>query len=633
MKKIFAFFVALVTCATMWAEPITVRLKASSLPADWGDVAIYYWGSETKGWPGEKLTLKDGWYSKTFAATTDSINIIWNNNDNGKQTGNIEKVKSSTCYEINGGSGKSYTVATTECPEAEPEVSLTVSGTAFVDSTLTFSTLATNFSGTPTIVYSVKMGEGEYSELTGNTYTINEAGEYTVKAVATYNAEVASDEKPFTAIETPEPITVRLKASSLPSDWGDVSIYYWNAEPCNWPGEKLTEEDGWYSKTFKATTTSINIIWNNNDNGKQTGNIENVTSSTCYEISGGSGTNYTVKTVDCKDTVPPTPAVKKYYITGDSALVGDKAWNEKAIEMKDSSHTFMGMAAGSYKMKITDGTWGNSWGYAALTKASSEGITGDKDGNICFTVENPNHVVVSIANDSVTVTGNFKKEPAPEVHIYAKNNWGLGDWTWKEMEHDSITIYSLVDVFGGTGININDKANDVDALWFTIADIERTDTLLAGDTIQLVFNMADSTLEAVVLGRIALGVTVNVQVPAGTPTCYFYGNLSGNKFVEMTPNGENLYTITFSDKSVADLGWGYKFVWDNNNWNTQVSPETTYTVTDGSLIVIPGWQTNPTTALDAIQLKGMEDGKFIWNSQLVIRRNGVLYNATGARMK
>ncbi len=91
------------------------------------------------------------------------------------------------------------------------------------------------------------------------------------------------------------------------------------------------------------------------------------------------------------------------------------------------------------------------------------------------------------------------------------------------------------------------------------------------------------------------GVTVNVEVPEGTPSCFFYGDFSGNTFVEMTKVDNTHYTISFPDKSPEEVGWGYKFCWESNNWNTQAEPETTYDITDGTMCVVLGWRTQPGT--------------------------------------
>ena len=92
----------------------------------------------------------------------------------------------------------------------------------------------------------------------------------------------------------------------------------------------------------------------------------------------------------------------------------------------------------------------------------------------------------------------------------------------------------------------------------------------------------------------AVTVTVNVTVPKGTPTCYLYGFISGNKFVQMTSTGTNTFSWTSADVDVADVNnWGYKFAW-SNIWDTQANPETTYQVYDGAMNDVAGWKTSPT---------------------------------------
>lgn len=101
----------------------------------------------------------------------------------------------------------------------------------------------------------------------------------------------------------------------------------------------------------------------------------------------------------------------------------------------------------------------------------------------------------------------------------------------------------------------------------------------------------------------AVKVTVNVTVPAGTPACYLYGFISGNKFVQMTSSGTNTFTWTSADVNVADVNnWGYKFAWSDNNWDTQVEPATTYQEYDGTMNVVYGWKTNPTSPSGPVEV-------------------------------
>jgi len=89
--------------------------------------------------------------------------------------------------------------ANAELDTGEPAVTgITITGDKKTGKQLTFIATTSSFWGTPTIKYSVRLGQGEYTELQGNTFTPTVAGNYTVKAVATYSAQEASKEVNFT---------------------------------------------------------------------------------------------------------------------------------------------------------------------------------------------------------------------------------------------------------------------------------------------------------------------------------------------------------------------------------------------------------------------------------------------------
>ena len=113
--------------------------------------------------------------------------------------------------------------------------------------------------------------------------------------------------------------------------------------------------------------------------------------------------------------VDPTPA--KFYITGSKELVGEAlAWNPSAIKVTEESYTFKSLAAGSYQMKVTvDGDWATAKGYSNLTE-KAEGLSKDKDDNICFTLSEAGDVKVTYTAEVFKVEGNFK-EATPEPQL------------------------------------------------------------------------------------------------------------------------------------------------------------------------------------------------------------------------
>lgn len=120
---------------------------------------------------------------------------------------------------------------------------------------------------------------------------------------------------------------------------------------------------------------------------------------------------------NCGTVTPPTPDPNAtYYVTGSAELVGaDKAWSETAISMTKNAnntftHTFSELAEGViYRMKITNGTWDQNWGYSAVQNAHA-GVTGDSDGNIVFKLATKSNVDVTFNGASITLTGDFTDE-------------------------------------------------------------------------------------------------------------------------------------------------------------------------------------------------------------------------------
>ncbi|MBQ0137274.1 MAG: starch-binding protein, partial [Bacteroidales bacterium] len=169
-------------------------------------------------------------------------------------------------------------------------------------------------------------------------------------------------------------------------------------------------------------------------------------------------------------TYPTTPAALTYYVTGTENLVGkDKAWNIKAVEMNEGTHTFTALGAGEYEMKVTDGT--NWYGYEKLdAEKSSKGLS-NKSGNIGFEIETSSDVTVSFDGKAIVVTGTFKQpEPAKEMVIYYVNttNWEKVNaylwtpeeaaWPGKAMTKEKEQINGY-DVYSHTTTDVYDGQN------------------------------------------------------------------------------------------------------------------------------------------------------------------------------
>lgn len=153
------------------------------------------------------------------------------------------------------------------------------------------------------------------------------------------------------------------------------NIHYWNngTSGTNWPGEQMKSQDeNWWYYNVPTSNGVCNIIFNGN--GVQTGNIENISSKTCYEISAD-GKGYTV--VDCSGLVNadeaqtnetkieayPNPTTGWVTVETDKEISSIKALSTSGAAVAGSNGAeinLSGAAAGLYLLGIQfeDGTVG-----------------------------------------------------------------------------------------------------------------------------------------------------------------------------------------------------------------------------------------------------------------------------------
>lgn len=254
----------------------------------------------------------------------------------------------------------------------------------------------------------------------------------------------------------------KMTQSWWTADNAAVGVYCWGGVSMTWPGERMKKVSGdpgvWYvdldaSKVNGLIFTRVNPSGTVTDWAAKTKdltlpadgkNLFTITTSTgCWNGNGnncectGSWSAYT----------EPAPADYKFYITGDSALVVDagvgvdKAWNAKAIKSQNESYTLSLKAGVNYKLKVTeDGTWDTGKGYSDLTNPKADGLSKDKDDNICFSLETAGNVKVTYTSEVFKLEGNFHVEPIVPgekkiVKLVPSDEWKIADakfaaWTW-----------------------------------------------------------------------------------------------------------------------------------------------------------------------------------------------------------
>ena len=218
----------------------------------------------------------------------------------------------------------------------------------------------------------------------------------------------------------------------------------------------------------------------------------------------------------------------KYYITGNSDLVGQtKAWNETAVEMTYSTdetaftYTFSNLAPGiTYKMKLTNGSWANAWGYNAL-KNSSANIVSDNDNNIVFKLPYGGDVVVKFDGTNVTVSGFFVKDDAtPQKYgsavpgqchdvmlqgFYWDSNQDkyYGNTRWSTLQGEAADISTYFDLLwlppsamssGGVGYHPKQYSNQ-NSDWGSRKDLEKLISMLHAGGTKVVADMVVNHLD------------------------------------------------------------------------------------------------------------------------------------------
>ena len=302
----------------------------------WRDGGANYAASGT--WPGDALTEVVGQlggfdcYKWVYSGneTADPTHVIFNNKvgDSGVESEKIEYVNGGV-YAWN--ANNTVTLLGTITPAERLYIKLQISSSnVFVGDEVTFS-YTTNVENVAedAVKYYVNGVES------AATWTPAEAGEYTVEVkVMDGETEVVSDSGIITVREHTSFNVYLLKEGA----WETTCIYYWDASGNNaWPGATLSEivtiGGQEYYKYAIVDKESVNIIFNNNNNGSQTVDIVNVTKDSYYRITTEKdGNNYKVATLTAPETLVFTVTVpagtKNCYIVGNFT-----SWTPLAMEM------------------------------------------------------------------------------------------------------------------------------------------------------------------------------------------------------------------------------------------------------------------------------------------------------------
>ena len=191
--------------------------------------------------------------------------------------------------------------------------------------------------------------------------------------------------------ETPDGVevkTVKIYVDVTATNWTECSIWAWdndaNYTGGNWPGELLSKDGDNYVWNVPADAVgkTINVIFNNNNNGEQTADINGVVMDQDHYFVVNADFSYTM---DGETPAEPEKPAEKVY-----GLVGTiNSWGETAdlalAAHKGSWVTYKNFTVSSedqFKVRVNS-NWGENYGAAgdvepfALTTAEKYTLVGD----------------------------------------------------------------------------------------------------------------------------------------------------------------------------------------------------------------------------------------------------------------
>ena len=379
---------------------------------------------------------------------------------------------------------------------------------------------------------------------------------------------------------------------------------------------------------------------------------------------------------------PDTPAT--YYITGNEALLGDKAWNPDAIAMTEVegvyTHTFTAVAAGvECQLKVTKGDWVNGvWGYDNLSN-TPDGVTTDNDRNIIFTLAEDGDVLVTFSEEKITITGNFAVSDEPQVITYVlmgvNDDWTTGIAMTVNPENaneymllnqpiaegDSVKVVTLTN-----GEKTAYCGNVKDGVTVTITpDDKDGNIILAPGNYNFYYDVTTDNIWIA-----AVSETPGTPEPVVMTTIYLntggstlWNNEGANFFAhswkegvgneqdkELTLVEGDLYKLDIPEDhdmiiflrlapTATDVVWDGDKFWNKTENLTIPSDQNCYTITEWGADFNPvckgtwsSYTNDDGNALDNVNTT-IAPVKAIVNGQLIIIRDGVKYNVQGAVVK
>ncbi len=303
MKKITAVLLALMLCvcclsATAFAEDEEMVPVLVNVPESWGVPNLWAWADDGtnafSAWPGEALEpLAEGWYYIYVPSFVQNVIVNANQGtDNAVQTEGVV---------VEAGKEVWIKVGEDAAAELSYEAKLRGDIPAYVEKFIVHAYVPLSWKTVNLWAWSAPDGTNAFEAWPGMALTEGEDGWFTGKAPTWINSIIINGNEGTVQTEdiavegkelwvtVYEDLTYELsyedpnKAvpdvtvyAKVPADWATPSCWAWSAPDGTnafsaWPGEALSEGDGWYSIQVPGWINSV--IINANEGTVQTGDL------------------------------------------------------------------------------------------------------------------------------------------------------------------------------------------------------------------------------------------------------------------------------------------------------------------------------------------------------------------------
>ena len=464
-------------------------------------------------------------------------------------------------------------------------------------------------------------------------------------------------------------LIVALVATCASAWADDVYVVAGTSNLCgsSWNGSDTTnvmtlQDDGTYVKTFTNVAVAdgyqLKVVKNGSTwYGDATGNNVTFNVTTACDVNVYFNPSNSEITVSGTGVAKSTLEINKVIAVGNGSgnWLNGISWDQtsdtnKMTEVADKVYeiSFADVPVGdSYQVKFAlNGAWTDNFGGTY----PGNGVEGDatyNGSNIYVSVEKAGTVTLRLdlskfdydtkTGAKMTITSPEAEEPTDTTY-YLKHPWGGGDaWSWKPMEvntnkalaltDDDGSVYEwgyiLVDVYGGTGVNVNTKASDSGSTW--IASPNLLFNPVVGDT--CIFDYFPNAGFLMILPKTWANINIGFDPEPGT----YKGPLTVH--VTYTNIPEKVTSIQYS----TDDGDTYK----------EYNDQTGIVLTESADIVViltteSGQQLHTSGEYTISEVTGINDVntnatskvvKMLENGQVVIVKDGIRYNIMGAQMK